>query len=203
MTKELFNKLFKHSADTGTGSGSALSEPAEVAGDDEAGQDSFKAPRSQSELDSIINRAVHKALDNHKKGEQERIAEAIKKEQDYAKLSTAERERKKFEEQQSQFEKERAAFEHEKLLVQVTRDLAEKSLPVELAEIFAVPGDPEKSLEAVGVFQKAFDAAVAKAVEKSLRQSEPSFGGTSATSGINFGQKLAQNSGAKANTKPF
>lgn len=37
----------------------------------------FKGPQSQSELDSLTNKAVQKALENYKKGEQERIKQRI------------------------------------------------------------------------------------------------------------------------------
>jgi hypothetical protein len=37
----------------------------------------FKAPGSQSELDSMINKAVQTALNNRDKGEQERTAQAV------------------------------------------------------------------------------------------------------------------------------
>ena len=37
----------------------------------------FEGPKTQSELDSIINKANQKALDNYKKGEAQRIQDAI------------------------------------------------------------------------------------------------------------------------------
>ncbi|MET3558697.1 hypothetical protein ABID29_001823 [Streptococcus rupicaprae] len=198
--KKTLAELLKHSADTGTGSASGqeteAQEPATEVGDD--GVETFKGPQSQSELDSLINKAVHKSLENYKKGEQDRIAEAIKKEKDYANLSAAERERKEFEDQQAQFAKERAAFEQEKLIVQVTKDLAEKGLPVEFAELLAV-GDAETALEKVGVFESAFNKAVNAKVKESLRQDSPRSGGTGASSTTNYGACLgatvAQNSG--------
>mgnify|MGYP000196425426 CR=1 FL=1 len=69
---------------------------------------SSKGPQSQSELDSLTNKAVQKALENYKKGEQERIkqriAEALEKEKDYANLSAAERAKREFEDSKSAFE---------------------------------------------------------------------------------------------------
>ena len=51
----------------------------------------FEGPKTQSELDSIINKSNQKALENYKKGEAQRIqdaiAEALKKEKDYSQLS--------------------------------------------------------------------------------------------------------------------
>ena len=71
-------------------------ETEEVSHDVDNNQSSdFQAPQSQSELDSIVNKAVQTALKNQKKGEEARvneaIAKALQKEQDYSKLSAAER----------------------------------------------------------------------------------------------------------------
>ena len=55
-------------------------ETAEVSHDVDNNQPSdFQAPQSQSELDSIVNKAVQTALKNQKKGEEARVNEAIAK----------------------------------------------------------------------------------------------------------------------------
>ena len=140
----------------------------------------FKGPQSQSELDSLTNKAVQKALENYKKGEQERIkqriAEALEKEKDYANLSAAERAKREFEDSKSAFEQEKAQFEHEKLVVQVEKDLVSKGLPADFAELLAV-GDAEQALEQVSKFEKAFNDAVNAKVKVSLRQPAPNAGG--------------------------
>lgn len=155
----------------------------------------FKAPQSQSELDSIVNKAVQTALTNNKKGEAERIeqavADALQKEKDYANLSAKDREKKEFEEQQAQFVADREAFEREKLLVSVEKDLVAKGLPSSLAEVFTSAGDAEKALKAVNNFEKIFNAAVADKVKETIRQTTPQVtSGTSANT--NFGARLAQ-----------
>ncbi len=164
----------------------------------------FKAPESQSELDSLINKAVQTALGNQKKGEEERVhqavAEALKKEKDYANLSAQERAKKEFEDRQSEFEKERAAFEYEKLVVQVEKDLVAKGLPSSFAETFAMSGDAETALQAVTEFETAFNKAVADGVKASLRQSAPTANGRSFSQADNYGAKLAQK-GAKSTGK--
>lgn len=196
MKKELLARLFQHSPDTGNGGGNGQATESQESTEQETGTDtvdnSFKGPQSQSELDSLTNKAVQKALENYKAGEQERIAEAIKKEKDYANLSAADRTAKEFEESKYAFEKEKAAFEHEKLVVQVEKDLVSKSLPVEFAGLLAV-GDAEKALAQVGEFETAFNTAVNAKVKESLRQSAPNLGGNG-TSQTNYGATLAQGS---------
>lgn len=188
-------QLFAEGGDGGDNSGAGENtgdqEP-EKTGNDGENSSGFKAPQSQSELDSLTNRAVQKALEKYKAGEKERIAEAIKKEKDYANLSAAERAKKEFEDQQKTFAEEKAAFEHEKLVVQVEKDLVSKGLPAEFAELLAV-GDAKSALEQVGKFETAFNAAVNAKVKESLRQPAPASGG-SGSAQTNYGAKLADGS---------
>lgn len=150
----------------------------------------FKAPQSQSELDSLTNKAVQKALENYKKGEADRIAEALKREKDYSQLSDAERAKKEFEDQQSAFAEEKAAFEHEKLVVQIEKDLVTKGLPSELAGTFAAVGNADEALKNVGVFENAFNKAVADKVKENLRQATPGTAG-GVNQSDNYGASLA------------
>ncbi|WP_369350555.1 DUF4355 domain-containing protein [Streptococcus hillyeri] len=194
MNKELLAKLFKMAPDTGNGGGAEVGaeESSQEQSEQTEESDSFKAPQSQSELDSLTNKAVQKALENYKAGEQKRIAEAIKKEKDYANLSAAERAQQEFEDQKALLAKEKAEFEHEKLVVQVEKDLVAKGLPAEFAEMLAV-GDAETALAQVGKFETAFNAAVNAKVKESLRQPAPQEGG-SGSSQTNYGARLAEGS---------
>lgn len=188
-------QLFAEGGDNGGNSGAGENtgdQESEKTGNDGENSSGFKAPQSQSELDSLTNKAVQKALEKYKAGEKERIAEAIKKEKDYANLSAAERAKKEFEEQQASFAKEKEAFEHEKLVVQVEKDLVSKGLPAEFAELLAV-GNAETALEQVSKFETAFNAAVNAKVKESLRQPAPASGG-SGSAQTNYGAKLADGS---------
>lgn len=156
----------------------------------------FQAPQSQSELDSIVNKAVQTALNNQRKGEETRINEAIakalKKEQDYSKLSAAERASKEFEDQKAEFEKQVAQFELEKLNMAVKEDLVSKGLPVELAEMFSHAGNAAEALKMVGTFEKVFNDAVAEKVKATIRQNAPKAASIGGTQTDNFGAKLAK-----------
>jgi len=156
----------------------------------------FKAPGSQSELDSMINKAVQTALSNRDKGEQERtaqaVADALQKEKDYANLSAQDRAKKEFEDQQKSFEKERAAFEYEKLVVAVEKDLVAKGLPSALAETFAMAGNAENALKAVTEFETVFNNAVAEEVKKTVRQNAPQASADGISNTDNYGSRLAQ-----------
>lgn len=161
----------------------------------EGTEPTFEAPKTQSELDSIINKSNQKTLENYKKGEAQRIqdaiAEALKKEKDYSQLSEEERAQREFEDSKKAFEAEKAKFEHDKLVVQVEKDLVSKGLPPEFAELFALD-NAENSLKKVGEFEAVFNQAVAEAVKVSLRQKAPALGGASVKQ-TNYGASLAQN----------
>lgn len=172
-------------------------EDVEVSHDVDNNQPSdFQAPQSQSELDSIVNKAVQTALSNHKKGEEARVSEAIakalQKEQDYSKLSAAERASKEFEDQKAEFEKQVAQFEFEKLNMAVKEDLVSKGLPVELAAMFSHAENASEALKLVGTFEKIFNDAVADKVKATIRQNTPKAASVGGTQTDNFGAKLAK-----------
>lgn len=164
----------------------------------------FKVPSSQSELDSIVNKAVQTALNNQKSKSdedfQKRVEAEIKKREDYAKLSETQKRDRDFEERQNKFNEEVAAFKQSQLIMEVKEDLLSKNLPVELAETFAKHGSAEEALKAVTVLERAFQDAVANAVKASARQTTPGASGTGFDKQMNIGQRLAKGVNHK---KPF
>lgn len=196
MNKQFLLKLnIQYFSEEGAAEGVVESAPTE--------QD-FKAPASQSELDSIVNKAVQTALNNQKsKSEddfQKRVEAEIKKREDYAKLSETQKRDRDFEERQNKFNEEVAAFKQSQLIMEVKEDLLSKNLPVELAETFAKHGSAEEALKAVTVLERAFQDAVANAVKASARQTTPGASGTGFDKQMNIGQRLAKGVNHK---KPF
>lgn len=196
MNKQFLLKLnIQYFSEEGATEGALESAPTEP---------EFKAPSSQSELDSIVNKAVQTALNNQKsKSEddfQKRVEAEIKKREDYAKLSETQKRDRDFEERQNKFNEEVAAFKQSQLIMEVKEDLLSKNLPVELAETFAKHGSAEEALKAVTVLERAFQDAVANAVKASARQTTPGASGTGFDKKMNIGQRLAKGVNHK---KPF
>ena len=196
MNKQFLLKLnIQYFSEEGATEGAVESAPTEP---------EFKAPSSQSELDSIVNKAVQTALNNQKsKSEddfQKRVEAEIKKREDYAKLSETQKRDRDFEERQNKFNEEVAAFKQSQLIMEVKEDLLSKNLPVELAETFAKHGSAEEALKAVMVLERAFQDAVANAVKASARQTTPGASGTGFDKQMNIGQRLAKGVNHK---KPF
>lgn len=195
MSKYLLKLNIQYFSEEGATEGTVESAPTEP---------EFKAPSSQSELDSIVNKAVQTALNNQKsKSEddfQKRVEAEIKKREDYAKLSETQKRDRDFEERQNKFNEEVAAFKQSQLIMEVKEDLLSKNLPVELAETFAKHGTAEEALKAVTVLERAFQDAVANAVKASARQTTPGASGTGFDKQMNIGQRLAKGVNHK---KPF
>lgn len=195
MSKYLLKLNIQYFSEEGATEGAVESAPTEP---------EFKAPSSQSELDSIVNKAVQTALNNQKsKSEddfQKRVEAEIKKREDYAKLSETQKRDRDFEERQNKFNEEVAAFKLSQLIMEVKEDLLSKNLPVELAETFAKHGSAEEALKAVTVLERAFQDAVANAVKASARQTTPGASGTGFDKQMNIGQRLAKGVNHK---KPF
>lgn len=195
MSKYLLKLNIQYFSEEGATEGAVESAPTEP---------EFKAPSSQSELDSIVNKAVQTALNNQKtKSEddfQKRVEAEIKKREDYAKLSETQKRDRDFEERQNKFNEEVAAFKQSQLIMEVKEDLLSKNLPVELAETFAKHGSAEEALKAVTVLERAFQDAVANAVKASARQTTPGASGNGFDKQMNIGQRLAKGVNHK---KPF
>lgn len=196
MNKQFLLKLnIQYFSEEGATEGALESAPTEP---------EFKAPSSQSELDSIVNKAVQTALNNQKSKSdedfQKRVEAEIKKREDYAKLSETQKRDRDFEERQNKFNEEVAAFKQSQLIMEVKEDLLSKNLPVELAETFAKHGSAEEALKAVTVLERAFQDAVANAVKASARQTTPGASGTGFDKQMNIGQRLAKGVNHK---KPF
>lgn len=106
-----------------------------------------------------------------------------------AKLSEADREKAIMETAKAEFEAERLSFQREKLELQITKELAEKGLPVSFAKLL-VTGDADTSLENIKVFEKDWQVALEKAVTEKLKGTSPTAGAT-ATTESGLGKRLA------------
>lgn len=178
-----------------------------VGSNEEDGETGFKPITDRSTFDSLTNKAVQSALaKQQKKFEadlQTRIDEALKKQKEYSQLSEEDRRTKELEDQKAKFEAEKAKFEYDKLLVQVMKDLSEKGLPTDVADIVAIKGDAEKSLENVTRLAKVIENAKAEERKLVIRQNDPGYGATGTSVQTNRGAELARKNKATTNSKPL
>lgn len=153
---------------------------------------------TQEELDALLQQESDKRVTSAIKKKQQEWEEEFKikletekqEAEKLAKLSESGRAQALLDKQQMEFETERAKFQREKIELEVTKQLAEKELPIRFAKLL-VTDDAETSLENINTFEKDWQDALKKAVDEKLKGSSPTGGGTSPEVG-GIGQRLAE-----------
>lgn len=161
------------------GSGEAIEPEQSGAEAENAAENVF----TQADIDAAVNAAVVKAQAEWKK-EADEAAEL-------SKLSKDARERKLFEKDKQKFDAERAEFAREKLKLETERQLSEKQLPREFAEMLC-GADANATLKNIEVFEDTFTKAVEAAVKEKLKADPPKLS-HNASSGLSMSEIVAQN----------
>lgn len=127
---------------------------------------------TQDDINDIVSKRLERERVKFEKDYKEKLATETAEAEKLAKLSEAERAKAIFEKQQSEFETERAKFQMEKIELQVTKELAEKGLPITFASLL-VTKDADTSLENINKFEKDWQEALDKAVNEKLKTTSP------------------------------
>lgn len=132
---------------------------------------------TQEDVNEIISKRLLR--DRSKWEEDFKIKLEKEKEQaeELAKLSEKERNKVLLEQERKKFEDERMSFQKEKIELEVTQQLAEKSLPVEFANLL-VSDTAETSFENISNFEKKWQDALSKAVDEKIKGTTPRGPGT-------------------------
>lgn len=142
--------------------------------------------RTQKAIQTAASKAQAKwkALTDDKLSEAEKLAQMTETEKaEYLR----DKERK-------EFEREKAAFEQEKLLIEVQKELQEKSLPLGFAESLATIMDAEKIKTAIADIKKVWDAEISEAIKAKARQNPPQDGNS-------YGSRRGRNASIAAMAK--
>jgi Domain of unknown function (DUF4355) len=142
----------------------------------------LSAEELQKKIEAESDRKLAKALEKKQKEWEsqldQRIADAKKDAEQYAKMTQKEREdaecKKRFEE----LDKRERELNTKQLRSEVETDLKDEGLPAAFADSLIKLEDNEKIKEAVTSIKKEFDAAVNNAVKEKLRQDPPETGGS-------------------------
>lgn len=123
---------------------------------------------TQDEVDNIIKGRLAKERKLWKKQLADQQTEAEKL------ASMSEKEKKQYQEQKraKDLEVREAAITRRELTAQAKEQLADKGLPVTLAEILNF-NDAESCSKSIGIVEKAFQSAVEKAVEERIKGGKP------------------------------
>ena len=127
---------------------------------------------TQADLDA----AIAEAKAEWKAGLKEQLENAKSEGEKLAKMTAAERKAEEERIEREKFEKEKAEFERKSIVAEVTRQLADKGLPVSFAEMVA-GADAEQSKANIEAFEKAWNGAVEAAVKSKLGGKTPNIGG--------------------------
>ena len=127
---------------------------------------------TQADLDA----AIAEAKAEWKAGLKEQLENAKSEGEKLAKMTAAERKAEEERIEREKFEKENAEFERKSIVAEVTRQLADKGLPVAFAEMVA-GADAEQSKANIEAFEKAWNGAVEAAVKSKLGGKTPNIGG--------------------------
>ena len=101
----------------------------------------YTAQELQAETDRRVTEALKKANAKAQEEFNNKIQEAKARWEKESKMTAAEKEKAVQEKAQKEFEKERAEYKRDKLEFEVTKQLAEKKLPVGLAKMITSMGE--------------------------------------------------------------
>ena len=126
----------------------------------------------KAQIQAETDRKVTKALETAKAKWLEEEQAKVKQAEELAKLSEKERLAKELEIQRNEFEAEKSKFQRERLTLQTEKDLINKNLPPEFAELL-VSENAEKTLEKINMFEASWQAAIERAIDEKVKGRTP------------------------------
>ena len=190
-------------ADDGAEDKSEDTPPEDIADEDKAeDKDTF----TQDDVDGIIAKRLAREKLKFEKEFNTKLAKEKLEAERLAKLTGDERKEEELRIAREEFELERSTFQQEKLELQITKELAEKGLPVKFAPLL-VAQDAEESLANIKSFEKDWQEALEKAVTEKLKGTSPGSGTSTNVAGGGFGKRLAdqrkESESATAKDNPY
>ena len=140
---------------------------------------------NQKELDEILAKRLLRERAKFEEDFKAKLETEKKEAEKLAKLSEAERAKAILDKQQAEFDQERSSFQKEKIELEVTKQLAAKSLPIEFANLL-VDETAEISFENIATFEKNWQTALERAVKEKIAGKTPDVGGSKIESATNI-----------------
>ena len=134
--------------------------------------DFLKGDGNQAEFDRRVNKAVQTALANAKEKWDAMTNDKLSEAEKLAKMTKEEKDQYNFNKRLKDLEEREKAVARGELLAEAKKTLAEKNVPIELAEFLDL-SDADKCNTSIDALEKAFSNAVAKAVDTALKGKEP------------------------------
>lgn len=154
--------------DDGSGDGSNGGKSGSDGNKEVSFDDFLKTGKNQAEFDRRVNKAIETAKEKWEILLDDKVSEAEK----LAKMTAAEKQQYMEKKRQEALDKREAEITKRELMATAKNTLTDKKLPLELADIL-VYSDADACNKSITAVEKAFNAAVEKAVEERLKGGDP------------------------------
>lgn len=131
--------------------------------------------KSEVDIDAKISEAMSKMQKSFEETLEKRDAERKKEEERLSKLSDDERQKAEIENGRKKLELKEKELQHKELMLEMTKVMAERNLPVEFTE-YLIADTNESTLERIKTFEKKFKAAIEAGVNERLKGKTPPSG---------------------------
>ena len=166
-------------------------KPEDTLPTDEKPEDETKT-FNQEDVNDIVAKRLAREKAKFESEYKAKLENEKKEAERLAKLSEAEREKAITDKAKAEFEAERNAFQLEKIELQVTKELAEKGLPISFAKLL-VTDNADTSLENIKTFEKNWQDALSKAVDEKIKGTAPKGGSVTLGTTTDNIMELARN----------
>jgi len=126
----------------------------------------------QSEFDRRITKAINTAVNKERARLEALHNEQLTEAEKLAKMTEAEKNEYKAQQKEAEIRKREAAITKRELMAEAKEKLADKGLPLTLAEIIDY-SNAESAKSSIDAIEKAFNVSVAKTVEDKLKGGTP------------------------------
>lgn len=151
---------------------------AEPTGEPEGGQESksfddlLKEADYQSEFDRRVTKAINTAVTKERARLEALHNEQLTEAEKLAKMTEEEKNEYKAQQKEAEIRKREAAITKRELMAEAKEKLADKGLPLTLADIIDY-SNAESAKSSIDAIEKAFNLSVAKTVEDKLKGGQP------------------------------
>lgn len=169
-------QMFGGEGDEG-GEGAGAGGNPDEGGSGEGTEPDVKLPKSEEELQNLIDNAVKTRLARQKEkteAEIKKVKEKAKADaKRYADMSESEKAQAELDEKIKEIEEREKELNNRELLGNIKTDLTAKGLPDVFADSLLVIQDNEKIKTAINEIKTAWDEEIAEAIKASVRQETP------------------------------
>lgn len=198
-------QLFAEGDGGGEGEGSGGGEGGEGQGgsgegDGKEGQGEGSKTFTQEVIDKIVSKTIARERSKWEKDFETKLEAQKSEAEKLAKMNADQRAEHERTKRENELAEREAAINRRELRATALEQLAEKSLPTQLAELL-VYTDAESTNSSIAAVETAFRAAVETAVHERLKGDPPRGGGGAAPKGYDAGKSFAEQRNQKGSGK--